>query len=401
MLQKGFLISLTASIVSLGGFGFSQGFVGTNGHHFWLDGEPVRAVGANNYYMMYTSDHMIDAVLDAAVAMNLQVIRTWAFLDRGSLDGSVPDADPPGPRDGIYFQYWDAEAQRPAYNDGEDGLERLDYIVHAASQRGLKLIMVFTNNWEAFGGMDQYVTWYDLPYHSDFYTDVRVKGAYKDWVAHLVNRVNTHTGVAYKDDPAIFAWELANEPRCRGGHDALPASPDCDTGALLAWASEMSTFVKEQAPNHLVAVGDEGFFNRPGEKDWTHSGSEGVDSEAFLELPSVDFGTYHLYPDHWGKSPEWGTEWIREHLKLAKRVGKPVLLEEFGWQDQDSRAEVYRQWLDTIYEQDGAGDLYWMLAAQRDDGSLYPDYDGFTVYASDDVADLIRAHALRMQGARE
>lgn len=30
----------------------------------------------------------------------------------------------------------------------------------------------------------------------------------------VLTRRNTLTGVEYRDDPTIFAWELINEPRC-------------------------------------------------------------------------------------------------------------------------------------------------------------------------------------------
>jgi len=43
-------------------------------------------------------------------------------------------------------------------NTGENGLVRLDKVLAAASEKGIKVIIPLVNNWKAFGGMDQYGT---------------------------------------------------------------------------------------------------------------------------------------------------------------------------------------------------------------------------------------------------
>jgi mannan endo-1,4-beta-mannosidase len=45
--------------------------------------------------------------------------------------------------------------------------------------------------------------------------------------------------------------------------------------------------------NHLVALGDEGFYNRPGQP-YPNGGSDGVDFDANLMISSLDFGTLHV-----------------------------------------------------------------------------------------------------------
>ncbi len=356
-------------------------FVEADATRFTLANQPFYFAGSNTYYLIYKSKFMVDAVLDGAKSLGLRVIRTWGFLDMGSLDGSVASVDPPGPKEGVYFQYWGPESEKPVYNDGATGLEHLDYAIYAAGQRGLKVILPLVNNWTDFGGVDQYVTWYALTSHNDFFADLNARQAYKKWVEHVLDRTNVYTHTKYRDDSTIMAWELINEPRCIG-----------DRVSLLSWVAEMSRFIKQIDPVHLVAVGDEGFFNRSLSTDWTYNGSQGVDFEAFLGLSTIDFGTFHLYPDGFGKSGDFAAYWIDDHLAAGFRAGKPVVLTEYGSKDQATRDSVYQSWLNRIYAQAGAGDLFWMLASEQDDGSLYPDFDGYTVYSRSAPAS-IRAHA--------
>jgi len=380
----------------------STSFVTAKGSSLRLDSKTFEFAGTNNYYLGYKSEAMVDAVLDDADEAGFDVVRTWGFQDFQNPDGSGSVHQN---FEGVWYQAWDDAAGAPVTNEGADGLQRLDYAIAAASARGIRLIIPFVNNWNAFGGMDQYVRWAGLDEHADFYTDPQIREWYRSWVATLLNRVNTITGVAYKDDPTIFAWELANEPRCTGA--GVYPDGTCDTTTITTWADEMSRHVKSIDQNHLLSAGDEGFFCRP-ESQWTltkkygASGygagfgedcGDGVDSVALASLPAIDMMSMHLYPDHWKTSTAWGTGWIKEHAAAAAKIGKPVYLGEFGVIDKATRMPVYHEWLRTIRASGVDGALYWILSAEEDNGVPYADYDGFTVYCPSPVCTLITAHA--------
>jgi mannan endo-1,4-beta-mannosidase len=383
---------LTAAMLALSAVGAApvaahkpagQDWVQRLGSGLRLNGQPFRFTGTNNYYLMYSSEYMVDDVLQTAAANGFTVMRTWGWLDIGALDGSLSIQ---GPKNGVYFQYWDGSA--PAYNDGADGLQKLDYVVAKAGSLGLKLVIPFTNDWADFGGMDQYVRWAGGSYHDDFYTNPSIKHWYKNWISHLLNHVNSITGVAYKDDPAIMTWELANEPRCVGS-GTYPRSANCTTGTITGWAAEMSAYVKSVDPRHLVSSGSEGFLNIAGSTDGTRNGSDGVDELAISRLPTIDVMSYHLYPDWWSKDAAWSTTWIKDHVKLARAIGKPSMLGEYGWRDKATRNTVFKTWTDAVLFNGGTGALYWILSGHNDDGTLYGDYDGFTVYCPSPVCTTI------------
>ena len=342
------------------------------------NGQPFRFSGTNNYFLMYAPQSQVDAILDEAATNGLNVMRTWAWIDIGFADGTQSVAGKPS---GVYFHYWTGTT--PAFNDDDNGLKRLDYVIYKASQAGVKLILPFTNNWADFGGMDQYVRWRGLKNHDAFYTDLTIRGWYQDYIAHLLTRVNTYSGIAYKDDPAILGWELANEPRC-AGTGLYPASSTCSTATLTNWAGDMATYIKTIDPNHLVSVGDEGFYCKADapRNDWTLNCTQGVDTIALAQAPGIDWMSFHLYPGHWGKSVDWGTQWVTSHFNEAAAIGKPAILGEFGYEFGAARLPAYKQWTDALVSASGSGGLFWWLTRQSV-------YDGFDVACPNAVCSLM------------
>jgi mannan endo-1,4-beta-mannosidase len=381
-------------------------FVRTEGTGFTLNGKRYPIVGANCYYLGYCpldSPAMVESVLDSADAFPLNVLRIWAFQDLPRAAGG-----PPSGMFGACFQYFDEQQGRIVQVDGDAGLRRLDRAIALAAARGYRLILVLTNGPPDLGGMDQYLRWMPNPgtYHDEFYDREDVATAYEQWAQRLVERTNAETGRQYKDEPAILAWELANEPRCSmaGG---LPARGDCArSGRILRWAARMSAFIKSIDSNHLIATGDEGFFNRRLSCHRLYNGSYGVDCEALLRLPDIDFGTYHLYPQAWDADRGFGLRWIEQHSTAARRAQKPMLLEEFGLRVGDGfvrtesdRDALYTEWLQASAA-GGSGSLFWMLAGVEPDGQRFRGADRYCLFGADEAPAIV-AHAREILPPRE
>ena len=74
--------------------------------------------------------------------------------------------------------------------------------------------------------------------------------AYKNYISFILNRTNTITGMQYKNDPIIFALELANEPHTSDNYEInLGLQPG---SIVLAWVYEISAYIKGISPNHMV-----------------------------------------------------------------------------------------------------------------------------------------------------
>lgn len=315
-----------------------------------LDGKSLPTFsGANQYYLFYKPKVMVDDVFKSANELGLTVIRTWAFCDGGF-------------HDGFCFQ-------PKAYEYHEPTFVQLDYALAKAKQSNIKLILSLVNNWGDFGGIPQYLAWYKLSNHDDFYRDERVKDTYKAYVKHLLTRVNTITGVAYKDDPTILAWELGNELR------------SYDLPNFYLWTDEMARYIKSIDPNHLLTTGSEGSIS--------------TDVYQTHKSDAIDFVSFHLYPDHWGFDQQRSNQYIRDHTQAARSLNKPVFMGEFGFRDKSKRRDVFSQWYQIMKEEKVTGAAFWILSGKQADGSPYPDYDGFTVYypESTDVIDVIKGYS--------
>lgn len=293
------------------------------GVRFFRDGRPFFIHGMNHWAASTLARDpgpgwdRVRRDLDDLQALGVNAIRTMAATE------------------GPHSEPWRiVPATQPAAGrhdpDGVAGVERL---ASELQRRGLVGVFVLNNFWPWSGGMAQYLAWAGegpIPYPppqphgawdryqrftAGFYANERARAAFRDCVRHVVPRL--------ADNPAIV-WELANEPR------GVDRATD-----LRSWIDESARLVKSLAPGQLVTTGSEGQTATPGEA--------GLDVVADHASASIDFATCHVWAQNWGwarpdrladdhaAAVELACAYVRDHAALADRIGKPILVEEFGF----------------------------------------------------------------------
>lgn len=218
----------------------------------------------------------------------------------------------------------------------------LDRFLVELGKRDMSAVLYINNAWEWSGGFGQYLEWAGAgkalsttdaawddyrAFTSQFVTNAKAKELFADDVRNIVGRVNTVTGKPYTEDPAIFSWQICNEPRCFSESDSVKA-------AFTEWLYDAAALIKSLDHNHLVSSGSEGSF-----------GCES-DMELFEKIHSckdIDYLTMHIWPFNWSWVKKETLEqdlpnairntndYIDQHIAVAEKLGKPVVLEEFGF----------------------------------------------------------------------
>ncbi|KUI72905.1 Mannan endo-1,4-beta-mannosidase B [Cytospora mali] len=313
------------------------------GRVFNIDRKVEYFAGSNAWWLAHLSKNSdIDIALSEVAKTQYKVLRVWGFGDANTIpDPSNEDANK------VYYQILNSTGSY--INFGADGLQRLDYTVYSAEKHNVKLVLNFVNNWSDYGGIAAYTAAFGGN-ATEWFTDATSQKVYRNYINVLVNR--------YKASSAIFAWELANEPRCNG----------CATSVITKWASDTSAYIKSLDGSHMVTLGDEGWF-APADSSviegydgsYAYSGSEGVDWVANLKIPTLDYGTFHMYPNSWGYNYSWGNEWILQHDAVGKTIGKPVILEEYGAPFPGNHTPYSKPWQDTVLQSGVAADQIWQF----------------------------------------
>ncbi|KAF2629544.1 glycoside hydrolase family 5 protein [Macroventuria anomochaeta] len=324
-----------------------------DGLKFNIDGVTKYYAGTNSYWIPFlTDDNDVNVIMGHLATSGQKILRVWGFNDVTSIPSSGT----------VYFQSFSGSTA--TINTGANGLQRLDAVVKSAEKNGIKLIVNFVNNWTDYGGMAAYFSACGVSSNAQWYQSTKCQTMYQAYIKAVVSRYRTST--------AVFAWELANEPRCNG----------CATSVLTNWIRASSNYVRSLDSDHMIAIGDEG-FGLTGDGSYPYQFSEGLDFAANLALPNVSFGTIHLYPKSWSTTNDWGNAWITTHAAACKKANKPCLLEEYGVDVAADHCPVESKWQATSLGLKDAGmaaDLFWQLGDTVTSTGALTHNDGHTIY---------------------
>ena len=300
---------------------------------FQRDGRPYYYIGTNLWYAPILASEgkggnlpRLRAELDQLKSLGVENLRILVGADRGSS-----------------LVRWVQPVLQSEPGQLNDTLLRgLDRLLYELETREMTAVLYLTNSWDWSGGFGFYLRevglgdspsaegdgWNDyVRYAAQFANNRAAQQLYFQFIQTILTRRNTVTQRLYKDEPSIFAWQLCNEPRPFGNDEAT-------VEGFYRWTTEAAHLIKTLDPNHLVSLGSEGVIGC------------NVNEELYQRVhahPDIDYLTLHIWPINW----RWSSadrlyqslpnvyvrseEYIEQHVRLARRLGKPMVIEEFGY----------------------------------------------------------------------
>jgi mannan endo-1,4-beta-mannosidase len=323
-------------------------FVRRAGTRLTLGGETFRFAGPNiewlglEYYgpfgpmgPRYPSQFEIDDALDTAKAMGARVIRSQTLGDGIGNPLTI-------------------EPKLGQFNP--EAFKHLDYVLKAAHDRGLRLVITLVGD-DAYapnGGAGEY---FDNPGSANiatFFTDPQIIARFEEHISAVLNHKNSLTGIAYKDDPTILAWQNCNELGLVASLTGTVNPAD-----IANWVDVIGYYIKAIDKNHLYE---------------DNSGLLGLGTG--LDTKTPDIITSEYYP-HWSKvfgGPLPTAATFSKDAALVTSYGKVYVVTEYGWDNTDWTTPADLETILTTFQNDPniSGDLFWALQAHVDEFGWQP-----------------------------
>ncbi len=317
-------------------------FVQRNGTKLTLAGTDFRYSGPNIEWLgieaygpddslgpRYPSHLEVDDALDTAKMMGARVVRSQTMGDSVGCDLCLE------PKAGVF---------------NPEAFKVVDYAIKAAHERGIRLIITLVGDCSncAMAGEGEYLSWKGKRDFRQFFTDPEVIGEFEEHIRALLDHKNVFTGIAYKDDPTILAWE-----NCNVCGIFVASSGNLDP--YVHWIDTIGSFIKSIDKKHLYED-DSGLFL--------------FDPKA-LDATTTDIVTAEYYP-HWdalfGSGQKTTAETFSKHAATVTGKGKAYIACEYGWDVTDWPAREDFQKVLHALESDPkiSGDGYWALQAHAD-----------------------------------
>ena len=368
-------MSIVASALLLAGTpANADGFVTTDGTNLMLDGKPYRAIGVNvphlstgylgtwfHWQQIYgTKEKMREAIVAAiedAAAHKVAFIRFFGSpgYPKGTAELYLKDKD----------EYW----------------RQMDEVFELCRKHDIKLV-------PSLGVLAKWAHDYHEPLNAVLDAESKTHEATYGYVREFVTR--------YKDDPVVLMWELDNEVFLHAdvnmeGRPAKPKGvyPEGTTDLreklsqedsfhfdqLVQLYKDMTAFIKELDPNHLVTSGDSGVREEsvcrretfPNFKWRDYTIREHLSNLLESQPEPLDVFSLHMYGNSTstrkvGKLPH--LEFLRARVRAMHAARGPVFVGELGQTDpnlpDDPEAKWVRAALDLLDEEGAALIALWV-----------------------------------------